>query len=128
MHTKSVFKAAGWAPLCQEWNVSTHPASVILEEAWEQIFLWREPLRTKEDPGCNFFSSHSNMQTQESLSDVLFMEMWLMTEKVWQSHVQLSVFLFPPYVYDVKYINHYYLSNFPMTCIFKFQNFHTAPF
>lgn len=29
----------------------------------ESKYPWREPLRTKEDPGCNFFSSHSNMQT-----------------------------------------------------------------
>jgi len=39
--------------------------------------------------------------------------------------IQFSVF---PYAYNVKYINHYYLDDFPMACMFKFQNYHTAPF
>lgn len=86
------------------------------------------PSGLRKIQAATFFPPIAICKQQENLSDALFMEMWLMTEKVWQSHVQLSAFPFPPYVYDVKYINHCYLSNFPMTCIFKFQNFHTAPF
>lgn len=115
-------------PHCQEWNVSTHPASLSLEEVWKQMFLWREPLRTNGDPVCNFFSSHSNTQTAgECVWCPLCWNMIDDKESLTVPCIAICISIFP-YTYDGKCINHCYLDNFPMAWMFKFQNYHTLPF